>query len=186
MTENQESVLVEWNKIPLNNNVTFKLRDAEAIKSGTNQYGNWHLWVGEFDGVNATQGRGPTAKNVTDYKGEAIFFTRDNQNKLLEQLADGKKGASITATRKPDVIIDRATGRERPIIKTEFSKVSDGVASSTGMTDSELQVFSDALSLVKKGYPITQDIMIQQCASKGISESRAKELFVALEGQKSE
>lgn len=186
MAENQESVLVELNKIPMNNTVSFKLRDSEATKTGTNQYGEWYLWIGEFENVNAVKGRGPTAQNVSDYSGEAIFFVRDNQNKLLEQFADGKKGVKVSASRNPDVIVDKATGRERPIIRTEFSKVGEGVASAKGMTDDELQVYSDASSLMKKGYPITEDIMIQQCASKGIAEARAKELYEMLQENKEE
>lgn len=184
MAENQESVLVELNKMPLNTSVNFKLRDAAAIKNGENQYGNWYLWVGEFDNVIAIQGRGKTAKNLSNYTGEAIFFVKEAQNKTLEQMADGKKNVTVSITRKPDVLVDKATGKERPYVKSEFSKITDGVVNASNMNDVEVQIFSDALNLIKKGYPITEEIMIKQCASKSISEERAKELFFLLEKEK--
>lgn len=182
----QESVLVELNKFPVNKESVFKLRDATAIKTGENQYGSWFLWIGEFDKVSAVRGRGPTAENLSEYSGEAIFFVKESHNKLLEEFADGNKGVSITLTRTPDVILDKTTGRERPIVKMEFSKLGGGVASSSGMNDAEVQVYSDALSLMKKGYPITEDIMVQQCASKGVSEARAKELYAKLKEESTE
>ena len=178
-TEKKNSPVFKFNNgIPKNPfGKKIKLTNAKARASGSNKYGEWHLWPAEVENATVFEGRGVNETQIDGYTGEVIIFASKHMNEELEKVVAGEENTEVLIKKEA-----ATNSKGDPITVYDVSKVGgSGKPADDGLTPSERKLVADATDLVKSGYDLSEDDLVKASKDEDsygvLEEARVRELY---------
>ena len=156
--------------------VKVKLEMSRPMKTGTNNWGTWNLWLLNVENTDVVWGRKKEEKRIEKgYTGKALMFPSKKLHEDFVSMAGGNNGVEISIIKKAK------DGPKGPIYVYPAEKLSEGDTPQNSLAPTEVIFLKDIASLKSKGMEVPEDVFVQASQDESyegkISEDRAKELF---------
>ncbi len=118
MADREKNPSFDLANLKLGQNTRLKLKYGKPVKTGTNKFGEWNLWVAEVQKGTPVTNFGSTTVR-TDYEGEVTFFGKSAHKHLLAATNGTQEGVTV------DLSIEAKEG-EKGIYRAYNVKVVEG------------------------------------------------------------
>jgi hypothetical protein len=155
--------------------VEARLDCMKPIKSGSNDFGTWNLWIVDLKTpTKVSEGRKPNLVMKTGYTGLALFFAKDSINETLLGYTQGKNKDVVVKFSK--VFKEGKDGK--PYTEYIVEKVSGGTLGAKN-SPSESVFLEDMKKLKAEGITILESDLesVLEDSKYDITLTKAKELF---------
>jgi len=173
--EKEQNPNFKFKSLPIGGSIKMKLETSKPIATGTNNYGEWNLWLGHVKNAKVTHKDG---KEEADYTGKVTFFPSTKLHEALIAAANGKDEVEVEVTRLVE------DGKRGLMTKYPVVKLSEGImpsSSSLSLSNTEMNLVNDAKALISQGIKISEADFVSAASEeqyKGlVSENRAKDLY---------